>query len=108
MRTTDSIAVPAEVEHLVTKRAGLREDPPDLDAWASASVAIRNAIDDLADELEALDETIAAHQQRIGLVTKRCELASCGRWMRVAATGRARAFCDDACRAAAYRARRAS
>lgn len=93
------------INSLVTQLLDQPEPPRTRDEAIDYLLDVRDVIDDIRDGLAELDDAAAAELEAFEVVTKRCAHRACGAWMRVAGTGRERAYCGDACRQAARRAR---
>lgn len=102
MDTTD---LRAALESLAAELTGLHERPADREAWIAAAIAGRDALDEIRDAVDDLDDELAGALDDAQVVTKRCAAPDCRRWMRVATTGRPREYCRGACKAAAARRR---
>lgn len=95
----------AALDSLVTQLLGQPELPRTRDEAIDYLLDVRDAVDDIRDGLADLDDAAATELAAFEVVTKRCARRACGAWMRVADTGRERAYCGDACRQAARRER---
>lgn len=88
-----------KVEILVREVLDQGEPLAGRDAAIARTLAIRNAVDDLREVLDSLDDEAAKVLADAGVITKRC--AKCAHWMVVAERGRPRRYCSDDCKTAA-------
>lgn len=108
MRTTDLTALRRKVEAILRDGTSQWKVPRTPEEWIAQQLARLDALDDLADVLDAIADDYENALDAAGVRRKRCANPGCERWLPLASTGRPREVCDDICYAAVRRIRRAA
>lgn len=108
MRTRDLTDLRPKVESLLHEASRQQFFPRSPEEYAANLLEQRDFLDDLADAIEDLAEGLDGKLDELKADRKRCANEACQRWILQSGSGRPREFCDEGCRSAARRARRAA